>query len=340
MITHDPHLNAVLANYPPSCRPNGSQVEPLGSAGGFSGACFWRFWSPAGQLCLRRWPQEHPTVERLQFIQAVLWHVHQEGFRKVPLPLEALLHQGYIEHDGHLWELAPWMPGKADFHENPSSQRLEAAVTALAEFHNAACSFPLAETTPLPSPGLRQRWEQLTELQAGRLASLRAAIRPAVWPELTERAIRLLDLFSMAAPKVSTALSKAMHQPVMLTPCLRDIWHDHVLFDGDEVTALVDFGALRPESVAADISRLLGSLIADDQSAWTAGVAAYQRARFLAPAERQLIRVFDASTTLLSGLNWLEWVYLEHRRFEHRGLILSRLDAILARLGRLSQQPG
>jgi Ser/Thr protein kinase RdoA (MazF antagonist) len=330
----DPHLNAVLAHYPPSCRPIGA-VEALGSAGGYSGAAFWRFNSTAGRLGLRRWPQEHPTVERLQFIQAVLWHVHQEGFKKVPLPLEAQRHQGFIEHAGYLWELAPWMPGRADFHDHPNRVRLEAALTALAEFHNAASTFPIAETSPLASPGLRQRCEQLEELQRGGLARLRAAIRPDVWPELSERAVRLLDMFPRAAQRVEADLSRGVQQTVMLTPCLRDIWHDHVLFAGDEVTALIDFGALRPECVAADISRLLGSLISDDELSWKTGLAAYERTRLLSPVERQLIPVFDASTTLLSGINWLQWIYVEGRRFEPRGPILTRLDAILARLSRL-----
>lgn len=45
-----------------------------------------------------------------------------------------------------------------------------------------------------------------------------------------------------------------------LQPCIRDIWHDHVLFDGDRVTGLIDFGAMQIDTPATDIARLVGSL--------------------------------------------------------------------------------
>jgi homoserine kinase type II len=268
----------------------------------------------------------------LQFIQAVLWHVHQEGFHLVPLPLETSRHGGYVTHASHLWELAPWMPGRADYHERPSSQRLRAAMQALAQFHEAATSFPLPDVSPVPSPGIRQRWEQLEQLQSGGLARLRNSIQPALWPALAERAERLLSLFPLAAPQVSTLLSRALTARAPLTPCLRDIWHDHVLFEGDDVSALIDFGALRPENVAADVSRLLGSLVADDHDDWSAGLAAYQTIRPLLSVERQLVTAFDSSSVLLSGLNWIQWVLVEGRQFEAREAIITRLDAVLNRL--------
>ncbi len=333
MITADPDLRAVLAHYAGVRQPNGP-IEPLGAAGGFSGAAFWRFPSPQGMLLLRRWPAEHPTIERLQFIQAVLWHVHQEGFTRVPLPLETLRLSGFVEQRGHLWELTPWMPGQADYHQHPTSDRLNAALQALAEFHQAAATFPLPETRPAPSPAISQRATQLAHYTRGGLEQLRQQTRAHAsrWPELAQRAERLFELCSRTTPQVANLLERACGEEVSLTPCLRDIWHDHVLFQGDEVSALLDFGALRPESVAGDIARLLGSLVGDDKCGWSAGLAAYQRARQLSPAEQRLVGAFDASTVLLSGLHWVEWVFVEGRTFENRNAILTRVDALLARL--------
>lgn len=42
--------------------------------------------------------------------------------------------------------------------------------------------------------------------------------------------------------------------------------------------------------------------------------------------------VFDASTVLLSGMNWLQWIYVEDRRFSQRAAVLSRLDVTIDRL--------
>src|SRR5690242_19276257 len=75
----------AMSHYPADCQPN--SVESLGGGGGFSGARLWRIAAPRGRLCLRRWPPEHPSAERLELIQRVLWHVAGQGFRLVPAPI-------------------------------------------------------------------------------------------------------------------------------------------------------------------------------------------------------------------------------------------------------------
>ncbi len=183
----------VLAQWGADCQPD--QVEFLDGAGGFSGARLWRLQTPRGRLCLRRWPHEYPTPERLEFIQAVLWHVEREGFARSPLPLETLRHAGFVPHGGALWQLEPWMPGAADYHAMPSEARLRSALSSLAEFHLAAASFPLADNGPLPSERLIQRRDRLEQLRSGQIDRLAAAIRPGAWPELAEQAGRLIQLF-------------------------------------------------------------------------------------------------------------------------------------------------
>jgi homoserine kinase type II len=323
----------VLARYPDDCQP--SRVECLEGAGGFSGARFWRLTTPRGLLCLRRWPPQYPTVERLQFIQAVLWHVNIEDFNLSSLPLEADNHAGFVEHQGALWQLEPWMPGVADYHASPSEARLRSALTALAQFHLAAASFPLADNGPLPSPRLLQRRDRLDALQAGQLDRLAAAIQPGKWPALAERATRLVQLVRLAADRVGQPLATAVAIKVPIQPCIGDIWHDHVLFLGDSVSGLVDFGGMRADTVAGDIARLLGSLVADDAAGWQTGLAAYDRCRPLSTDERRLVTAFDRSGVLLSGLEWIEWIYVDRRVFSSTAAIESRLDTGIARLARL-----
>ncbi len=123
---------------------------------------------------------------------------------------------------------------------------------------------------------------------------------------------------------------------VPLQPCIRDIWHDHVLFTGDRVSGLVDFGSLQPDNVATDIARLLGSLIGDDLAAWELGLAAYESLRPLSDDERWLVPVFDRTTVLMGGLQWLEWIYLEHKAFADRAAIEARLDQAIERAAQLA----
>jgi Ser/Thr protein kinase RdoA (MazF antagonist) len=332
-MADEPKIERVLGLYPDDCQPR--SIEPLPAAGGFSGARLWRVDAPRGRLCLRRWPQGHPTQERLEFIQAVLWHVDQEGFHDVPVPLETRHHHGYLFYEGHFWELTPWLSGTADFRRHPSPARLDAALLALASFHRAASTFPLPENGPIASPGIAERRDRIDQLCRGGIESLRAASAQAGWPELAARAGDLIGMFAAAAPAVRQTLDEAGELRVRLQPCIRDVWHAHVLFSGDRVSGIVDFGSLRPENVASDVARLLGSLVGDDAELWQRGLSIYQQTRPLAPDELRLVMAFDRSTVLLGGLQWLQWICLEGRVFSDRGAVLARLDEFLARMNHL-----
>ncbi len=321
----------VLRAYPADCQPD--EVEFLSSIGGFSGAKLWRLSTPRGLLCLRRWPREHPTTERLEFIQAVLWHVHQEGFTRAPLPLEATSHRGYVSHAEHLWELTPWLPGRSDYRTAPSTARLRGALVALAEFHLAAASFPLPEAVGR-SPLVGERHAQLRGLLEGEGGKLRNAVMAAHDP-FASPARRILDLFALAATRVQSLLEQLMTVEVPLSPCLRDIWHENVLFQEDKVTGLIDFGSMRAENVAADIARLLGSMAEDDRTSWVAGLTAYERVRRLSDAEARFVIAADASGVLLGGMNWLRWLYVDGRVFEQPERVRQRLEYFCRRLTRL-----
>ena len=335
-MADDRACRRVLAAYRADCQP--LRIEPLSSAGGFSGAQFWRIHAPAGVFCLRRWPREHPDRQQLEFIQAVLWHVYQEAFRLIPLPLETRTHSGYVCEAGHLWELTPWLPGEADYHRAPSLKKLRAAAAALADFHRAAATFPLPHRGSAAAPGLQSRLAKLQAWNETKLARLSATIPSGDWPELTDRARRLLPLFARATEAVAETLEQAAAIRVPLEPCIRDIWHDHVLFQGDEVSGLIDFGAMRVDSVATDLARLMGSLCGDDSAAWLEALNAFDSVRPLSSGEALLVTAYDRSNVLLSGMSWLEWIYLEGRQFEDRGAICERLDANLARLEHLVGQ--
>ena len=119
---------------------------------------------------------------------------------------------------------------------------------------------------------------------------------------------------------------------VRLQPCIRDIWDQHVLFEGDRVAGIVDFGAMRIDNVATDIQRLLGSMAGNVRDAWERGIKAYSATRELADDERRLIATLDRSTLLLSGMNWLRWLFLENRQFDDFAAVIARLCTIRNRL--------
>jgi Ser/Thr protein kinase RdoA (MazF antagonist) len=332
-------VSDILQCYPADCRP--SRVEPLGSAGGLSGAQFWRVVAPRGTLVLRRWPIEHPTPEKLQFIHAVLRHAADRGMTILPVPIATADGATYVAHDGHLWELTPWLAGVADYETSPADtkpSKLRAAMSALAQLHVATSDFPTAGDLRVAgaAPSVTSRLARLPELQSGGIANLQGAVDPNIWPELTPLAHQFLDVLPSVLPKAIAQLAPLADKPLPLQPCIRDIWHDHVLFEGERVSGLVDFGAMQVDTPATDIARLLGSLVGDDKSGWQIGLAAYQTVRPLSADELHAVPALDASSIILAGCNWIGWIYIEHRQFLSRETITARLKRLATRIQRLS----
>lgn len=309
------------------------RIQPLAGAGGFSGSQLWKVAAQAGEYCLRCWPQEHPSRERLKFIHALQRHLRGCELTFVPLPQVARSGETYFEHDGRLWELAPWMPGRADYHQHPSPARLAAAMQALARIHIAAAQMP-DQSQIGTSPGLASRLDQLQQLLSGGIKRIETAEarHPLAWVDLAQR---VCEQFRRVAPRAKWLLEHGLSFNTRLFPCLRDIWHDHVLFADDEVTGVIDYGAVRVESPAGDIARLVGSLVGDKSEDWHAALEAYQTVRALDAKQRQLIHVFDFSGVLLSGVNWITWLFVEGREFEDAAAVTQRFQGIVDRLERL-----
>jgi Ser/Thr protein kinase RdoA (MazF antagonist) len=326
-----PIATSVLSRFP-GLRTIG-QLTPLENAGGFSGSKLWKVTADDGEFCLRRWP-EKTTAERLTFIHAFQRHLYLRGLQIVPALIDA---SGgtFVEQEGHLWELASWMPGTADYREHPTAARLTAAMKALAQVHIAAAQMP-GQSRSGTSPGLATRLDQVRQLRAGGIERIEEGVarRPLAWDDFARR---ICEKFRQFAPGVEYRLTEGTTISGPLFPCLRDIWHDHVLFTGDQVTGIIDFGAARIESPAGDLARLVGSLGVESHQhrIWNTALAAYEATRPLGASQRMLVRAFDASTVLLSGINWLTWLYLEQREFEDAAAVTRRLAEITARLEKM-----
>ncbi len=329
-MTDDRVVQRVLSAYPPPVRPG--RIEPLGNAGGFSGARFWRITSPHGQWCLRQWPAEHPTPDRLCFIHAVLRFAWEQGFRRVPVPLPTAAQHTFQRVDATLWQLEPWMPGAPAGRGVMPVARVRAALDALAQWHEAVARFPAQAAHHGPAPGIAAYLAQIRQWIRGGVGQAARMIDARGWPAIRAPAREILALFQQGAGEVCRTLEIVRDLPVARQPCARDIWGDHVLFTGDRVTGLIDFGALRVESVAADVARLLGSLAGNDGSLWAAGIAAYTAVRPLSEQEHALVHAFDHCQIYASGMNWIEWIFVDDRRFESRSAVEQRVATVLSRL--------
>jgi Ser/Thr protein kinase RdoA (MazF antagonist) len=155
---------------------------------------------------------------------------------------------------------------------------------------------------------------------------------PAHWTGLWKLGREIVAESIDQVVQIHEELNQVANRIVPIQPCIRDIWEQHILYEGDKVSGIVDFCAARPDTVSTDIVRLLGSLVADDPQGWKTGMDAYSQMRPLTENELLLIDSLDRSTVLLSGLNWLAWIYLENRIFIQKQVIEQRLGVILNRL--------
>jgi homoserine kinase type II len=323
-------IQSILAAYPADCHP--TQIEPLGSAGGMSGAQFWRLATPRGALVLRRWPAEFPPPDRLQFIHAVIRHAASRACDFLPVPVTTRGGESFVELGGHLWELAPWMPGKADYCDQPSAEKLRAAMRGLARFHNAVMDYRFERLEWLNSvPAPVRHMLRLRELTPKRIRELSDSISDRKWPELAPLARTFIGNLPSTIPRDIAQLDPFEHIALSMQPCLRDVWHDHVLFTGNEVSGIIDFGAVDIDTPTTDIARLLGSLSVsnlDRVKVWNDGLAAYKSVRPLSDDEVRAIYALESSSRILAGCNWIRWIYKEGRQFEDHEHVLNRFRAI------------
>ncbi len=309
--------------------PAAWRAEYLAGAGGFSGANLWRLKSGTSQRCARRWPAA-ATPARIEFIHGLLCHVCRVGIDWIPAPLCNRNSTSFVELDGFLWEITSWLPG-ASVVGALSARQIANAMHALARFHLAASDFPIARPNRGPAPGILRRLKRCDYYAAGGIDTIRAAVHP-FHPAITrETAYGLIANFKQQSESLCTALADAARWPTELQLCIRDVRGAHVLFMGEEVTGLVDFDAVRVDSVAADVARLLGD-VCQQQADWRTALAAYTTRRPLSAVERRLVDRFDQANIAMSGLTWLEWLFVEGRQFANWSAVAARIQEIVDRV--------
>jgi Ser/Thr protein kinase RdoA (MazF antagonist) len=181
----------------------------------------------------------------------------------------------------------------------------------------------------MPCPAVVRRLQSarawLELIRSGWRPTIAAADPVSQWAERAWRALtqRITDIPGQLAPWLDVAV------PVQM--CVCDIWHDHILFTGDAVTGLIDFGGVKEDSVVADLARLLGSLVGDDEAGWRTGQDAYASARPLTEAERALSRLLDRTGVLLGLANWLRRLYEHGERPDDRFAVARRMEELVLR---------
>ena len=312
----------ILAQYD---LPGPIHPQFLGNHGGFSGAKLWRIPTLRGESCLREWPRENP--QRLFQIHGLMAQARRAGLTYVPEVYPTRNGETIANHQGQLYDLQSWMPGKADFWLRPNQARLQFVCRALASLHRAW--IPAARVMK-PCPGWIRRRQKAREW----LQLVSEGLKPnfLVFDPLAEEMEKAWDCLRQLGPWLHNTLFQREPPVVWVQPCLGDPWHDHLLFTGDQLTGLVDYGSVKEDHVGVDLARMLGSLAEEDESGWQVGLSAYQTQANLSAEEIDLTRQLDRTGVVLAVANWLRWLLVDNQPFDQRTRIGARLRRLTTRL--------
>lgn len=325
----NPLLDAVAREVGERYFASPFQLAALGSCGGFSGASLWRVECAGVSYCLKAWPPVESSLPHMQWVHELMIQAGEAGLLVVPRVIESRSFRSVEQAARRLWDLTTWMPGKADFHDQPTVRRLEAAATTLARLHRL---WWIRHTNPAPIPAVKRRLtraqEWRTRVETGWRPCLPHSMADPVKPWF-DRAWELLTLWATPLPRV---LEPCARLALPLQPCHGDLWSDHMLFEGNDVSAIIDFGSARVDHVAVDLARLIGSLVEDDKAQRQHAISAYAKIRPLEAAEEMLVHALDITGTIVGLMNWVTWLDSDTRAFANRKCVAARLSKLVRRV--------
>lgn len=272
----------VLAHYPSEVA---RETTFLAGAGGLSGARIWHVRGDAGEWCLKVWPAATTSAEQLVLGHRLMDLANRAGLDYVPRVLATRSAASFIETAEGFWDLTSWQPGQPA--TLPNLEQLRSAGRALGLAHAVWAGHVRSQG---PCPGIARRLAALADVDH----AMRAA--PA-----TELAVAV----ARAAPHFRRELERWREVSFPLSPCLCDVRREHVLFENDAVTGLIDFGAARLDHPANDLARYLGDAVGGDPIRWQPLLDAYAAVRPLSEQERLLVAVLERSGVVASALYWL-----------------------------------
>jgi Ser/Thr protein kinase RdoA (MazF antagonist) len=301
----------------------------LGSGGGFSGSRVWHGTTLEGKSFALK---AHPPGADRRILEGRVhpWQddLTRAGMTFIPQVIRTRSGATLSEAGGRLWEINTWMPGRADFHDDPNNARLQAAMVVLAQIHQIWAKRPEAAMTQGGCPAFDRRLGALTEWEKLTATGWKPKFdNPGDPVQLP--ALDLWNKLPRLLPVIKETIAQWRKVPLAIHPCLCDVWHDHLLYQHDVLTGLIDFTAAKVDHPAVDLARCLGSLLPQGER-WDVALTAYESVRHL--PDKELVRVLDRSGTVVAAIHWIRWLYQDKREYDNREEVADRLALLSQRL--------
>ncbi len=295
---------------------------------GWSGGQVFRVVTPWREAALRQWPQAMPS-QRANLVHLAQSTAFNRGLLVVPELIRTPEGASLIQEGGFNWDLSDWRRGEPAPASSPHPEHGRQAARlwhrwyevgrdhhvlhAFGEILPSELFHAISHRYPSPSSGIARRlhlYRQRTPIREVEFLSISEQL-------LSERTTRLLN----KAENWFVELARYERHPLQIELCLRDVHREHILFENERVSGLIDFGSIGWDTPAIDISRYLSSFdafpsdwLAREDDCWQAMVDPTLSVK----EWNRLILLLAVTGAMVSAIQWENWLVRERRRFISR----------------------
>jgi homoserine kinase type II len=201
----------------------------------------WRVVTPAGECALRRYNPARLAAS-IPYEHAMLAHAAARGW-PVAVPAKSRDGTTAVETEGRVFALFPWLAGQPGRAHSPAHLRIKGRL--LARLHHDLTSFG----TGAQRAGFGRIWELDLPLQSSRFATFNEMLR-----EFGREHTRLASAIRAQRYRSLRELARSGYGDLADVELHGDFQRDNLLFDGGDLTGVLDFDNAHRDARVVDVA--------------------------------------------------------------------------------------
>jgi Ser/Thr protein kinase RdoA (MazF antagonist) len=319
----------IRRHLPPECTAWNDAIQIVEVSSGLSGASVYRIdrkTDPKKSWCVRAWPF-NVGRDRIEDIHQLIRVLVAAKIDFVPAPIPWSDHSYILTSKGRCWDLARWLPGTAVLSTGSPPDLWKQVGASLGRVHSVWRQYAVTQGASLKSlaslasdldgihsPTCLHRIHFAEDCLREGLDQIQHRVRMS-GSNLNGLAECAVTWARARLPAMLDSLRRALGRKVRLQIVLRDVRPEHILFSQGTLTGIVDYDAIRWDSVTCDLARVMEPLAGPGCDSWSDLLCGYENHTPLDPGEVELLCAIHTVNPMLALLQWLQWHMVEQRAF-------------------------